>query len=46
MRPHLLLDTCPDADPANLVQGDNFRITVLDTGLVRLEIHTDRLHLI
>ncbi len=37
MKPHLRLDTHPVADPANMVQGDSFRITVLDAGLIRLE---------
>jgi alpha-glucosidase (family GH31 glycosyl hydrolase) len=31
------LDTQPVADPANVLQGDRYRITVLDAGLVRLE---------
>jgi alpha-glucosidase (family GH31 glycosyl hydrolase) len=31
------LDTRPVADPANVLQGDRYRITVLDAGLVRLE---------
>ena len=38
MKQHFRLDTHPVADPANvLVQGDHYRITVLDAGLVRLE---------
>ncbi|MFV0460889.1 MAG: TIM-barrel domain-containing protein [Actinomycetales bacterium] len=34
---HLRLATRPVADPANVVAGQNWRITVLDAGLVRLE---------
>lgn len=34
---HFRLDTQPVADAANVVQGDRYRITVLDAGLVRLE---------
>ncbi len=37
MKPHFRLDTHPLADPANVVAGDRFRVTVLDEGLVRLE---------
>ena len=37
MRPHFRLETRPAADPSNVVQGDRYRITVLDAGLVRLE---------
>ncbi len=37
MKQHFRLDTHPVADPANVVQGDRYRITVLDAGLVRLE---------
>jgi len=37
---HLRLDTHPVADAANVVQGDGFRFTVLDAGLVRLEHST------
>ena len=37
MKAHFRLDTHPLADPANVVQGDSYRITVLDAGLVRLE---------
>ena len=37
MKQHFRLDTHPLADPANVVQGDRYRITVLDAGLVRLE---------
>ncbi len=37
MKQHFRLDTHPVADPANVVQGDHYRITVLDAGLVRLE---------
>jgi len=37
VKPHFRLDTHPVADAANVVQGDHYRITVLDPGLVRLE---------
>ena len=37
MKQHFRLDTHPLADPANVVRGDHYRITVLDAGLVRLE---------
>ncbi|EAX0894360.1 glycoside hydrolase, partial [Salmonella enterica] len=37
MKPHFRLDTHPVADAANVVQGEHYRITVLDAGLVRLE---------
>ena len=37
MKPHLRPSAQPLADPNNVVQGDHYRITVLDTGLVRLE---------
>ena len=37
VKQHFRLDTHPVADPANVVQGDRYRITVLDAGLVRLE---------
>ncbi|GAA2737252.1 glycoside hydrolase family 31 protein [Pedococcus aerophilus] len=37
MKEHFRLDTHPIADPANIVQGEHHRITVLDAGLVRLE---------
>ena len=37
MKQHFRLDTHPVADPANVVQGDHYRFTVLDAGLVRLE---------
>ncbi len=37
MKQHLRLETHPLADAANVVQGDHYRITVLDAGLVRLE---------
>ena len=37
MKQHFRLDTHPVADRANVVQGDHYRITVLDDGLVRLE---------
>jgi len=35
------IDTQPLADPANVVRGDRYRITVLETGLVRLEWSED-----
>jgi alpha-glucosidase (family GH31 glycosyl hydrolase) len=34
------LETSPVAHPDNVVEGDRFRITVLDAGLVRLEYST------
>ena len=37
MKQHFRLDTHLVANPANVVQGDRYRITVLDDGLVRLE---------
>jgi alpha-glucosidase (family GH31 glycosyl hydrolase) len=37
VKPHFHLDTSPVADAGNVVRGDNYRITVLDPGLVRLE---------
>ena len=37
MKQQFRLDTQPVADPANVLQGDRYRITVLDAGLVRLE---------
>ncbi|WP_304438299.1 glycoside hydrolase family 31 protein, partial [Phycicoccus sp. Root563] len=37
MKEHFRLETHPIADPANIVQGEHHRITVLDAGLVRLE---------
>ncbi|KRE58844.1 glycoside hydrolase family 31 protein [Phycicoccus sp. Soil748] len=37
MKAHFRLDTHPVADAANVVEGDHYRITVLDPGLVRLE---------
>jgi len=37
VKPHFRLDTSPVADAANVVEGDHYRITVLDPGLVRLE---------
>jgi alpha-glucosidase (family GH31 glycosyl hydrolase) len=37
VKPHFRLDTSPVADASNVVQGDRYRITVLDAGLVRLE---------
>ena len=39
MKQHFRLDTHPVADPANVVQGDHYRFTVLDAGLVRLVDH-------
>jgi alpha-glucosidase (family GH31 glycosyl hydrolase) len=37
VKQHFRLDTHPVADPANVLRGDRYRITVLDAGLVRLE---------
>jgi alpha-glucosidase (family GH31 glycosyl hydrolase) len=37
MHEHFRLETTPVADPANVVSGDRYRITVLDAGLLRLE---------
>jgi alpha-glucosidase (family GH31 glycosyl hydrolase) len=37
LKQHFRFDTHPVADPANIVQGEHYRITVLDAGLVRLE---------
>jgi alpha-glucosidase (family GH31 glycosyl hydrolase) len=37
MKSHLVVPTSPLANPANLVTGDGYRITVLDAGLLRLE---------
>jgi alpha-glucosidase (family GH31 glycosyl hydrolase) len=37
VKQHFRLDTHPIADPANVVRGNHYRITVLDAGLVRLE---------
>ena len=37
MKQQFRLDTQPVAHPANVLQGDRYRITVLDAGLVRLE---------
>lgn len=37
MRPHLHLPTRPHARAANVVVGENYRITILDAGLLRLE---------
>jgi alpha-glucosidase (family GH31 glycosyl hydrolase) len=37
VKPHFRLTTHPVADPANVVRGDRYRITVLEPGLVRLE---------
>ena len=41
MKEHFRIETQPVADPANVVQGDRYRITVLETGLVRLEWSDD-----
>ncbi len=41
MKEHFRIDPQPLADPANVVQGDRYRITVLETGLVRLEWSED-----
>ncbi|HSE69716.1 MAG TPA: glycoside hydrolase, partial [Nocardioidaceae bacterium] len=37
MKSHLVVPTSPLANPASLVTGDGYRITVLDAGLLRLE---------
>ena len=37
MHEHFRIRTRPVADPANVIQGDHYRISVLDAGLVRLE---------
>ncbi len=37
MKQHFRLDTHPIADPANVLVGEHYRITLLDAGLVRLE---------
>ena len=37
MKPHLRPSAQPLADAKNVVQGDHYLITVLDSGLVRLE---------
>jgi hypothetical protein len=37
VKSHLRLDTHPLADAKNVLQGEHYRITVLDAGLVRLE---------
>ncbi len=37
LKGHFRLDTHPVADAGNVVQGEHYRITVLDAGLVRLE---------
>jgi alpha-glucosidase (family GH31 glycosyl hydrolase) len=37
LKQHFRLDTHPVADPANVVLGEHYRITVLCSGLVRLE---------
>jgi hypothetical protein len=37
VKPHLRPHAQPLAAPENVVQGDRYRITVLDTGLLRLE---------
>jgi alpha-glucosidase (family GH31 glycosyl hydrolase) len=39
---HLRISTSPHADPAAVVQGDRWRITVLTAGLLRLEWADDR----
>ena len=41
MKEHFRIETQPVADPANVVQGERYRITVLETGLVRLEWSDD-----
>ena len=41
MRPSLRLPASPVADPAAVVRGDHFRITVLTSGLLRLEYSPD-----
>ncbi len=41
MERHLRPQTRPLADPANVITGDHYRITVLDTGLLRLEYSQD-----
>ena len=37
MKQHFRLDTHPAAHPDSVVQGDHYRISVLDAGLVRVE---------
>jgi alpha-glucosidase (family GH31 glycosyl hydrolase) len=37
MKEHFRIGTHPVADPANIVAGDHYRVTVLDPGLLRLE---------
>jgi alpha-glucosidase (family GH31 glycosyl hydrolase) len=37
VKAHFRLDTHPVADAANIVQGEHYRVSVLDAGLVRLE---------
>ncbi len=41
MERHLRPPTRPLADPATVITGDRYRITVLDTGLLRLEYSDD-----
>ena len=41
MKPDYRITTRPQADPAAVVQGDRFRITVLTSGLLRLEYSPD-----
>ena len=41
MKEYLKIDAHPEACPENVVQGENFRITVLTKSLVRLEYSTD-----
>ena len=41
MKPDYRITTRPQADPAAVVQGDLFRITVLTSGLLRLEYSPD-----
>lgn len=41
MKEYLKIDAHPEACPENIVQGENFRITVLTKSLVRLEYSSD-----
>ena len=41
MKEQFRIETQPVADPANVVRGEHYRITVLETGLVRLEWSDD-----
>jgi alpha-glucosidase (family GH31 glycosyl hydrolase) len=41
VKEHFRIETQPIADPANVVQGEHYRITVLESGLVRLEWSDD-----